>query len=103
MLGINPYERFRQNNSNNTSNTLSSSRINGNFNQDPQRENLGSYRVANYQDEELPTAALITVTPVWKEINPNSIVAKEKTLHLSLTELRVEDYFMIRTNKLEPK
>lgn len=98
-----PYEQYRQNNPYNTNNALSSSRINGNFNQDPQRENLGSYRVLNWKDGEASSTALINIIPIWKENNPASIAAKEKTLHLSITELRVEDYYMIRTNKLEQR
>jgi hypothetical protein len=104
MLGGNSlYERYRQNSTNNTGNSLSSSRTNGNFNQGPQREILGSYRVPDYKEDGGPSPFLKEYTVIWKEYTPSSIAIKDQTLHLSVTELRVEDYFMIRTNKLQPK
>jgi hypothetical protein len=80
-----PYDRYRQNSANSNSNSsLANSRVNGNFNQGPQRENLGSYRVTNYREDELPSAAITSVVVIWKEINPNSIATKDKALHLSI-------------------
>jgi hypothetical protein len=44
-----------------------------------------------------------SVVSNWRNEPPYSIVSKDKTMHLSVVELRVEDYFLIRTGKLQEK
>jgi len=60
---------------------------------------LGSYRL-DYRYEE-PPSYITSLVSIWKEIPPSTIVSKEETLHMTITELRIEDYYMIRKKQLK--
>eukprot|EP00919_Chromeraceae_sp_WS-2016_P072320 GHVR01171096.1.p1 GENE.GHVR01171096.1~~GHVR01171096.1.p1 ORF type:complete len:144 (-),score=5.94 GHVR01171096.1:356-787(-) len=62
------------------------------------KQTLGSYRL-NYKPEEM-SHHLSSMCTQWREMTPMSITSREETLHLSQTELRLEDYFMIRNGQL---
>jgi hypothetical protein len=60
---------------------------------------VGSYRL-EYKFEEPPTY-ITSVFTQWRDFAPSSIVTKEQVLHLSITEFRTEDYFLIRKKQLK--
>lgn len=64
--------------------------------------NIGSYRVERYNATN-PPRQLEDINPKWKssELNPMSIVTRPEAFHLSVTELRLEDYYLIRTQKVK--
>lgn len=94
-------KRPQENSNSNSNNNSNGNQGGGFFGQSSQGENLGTYRLNVYRDTDPPSALMISVTNQWKEIYPYSIVTREKTIHLSVTELRIEDYYLIRNKKLK--
>lgn len=64
------------------------------------QQNVGSYRTSYSYDDPI-SGALTAAFPSWREFSPSSIALREKTLHLAAIELRVEDYYLIRTRNLK--
>jgi hypothetical protein len=60
---------------------------------------VGSQRL-EYRTGE-PAPYLLSMVAQWKDQPPSSIVTREETLHLTPTELRIEDYFLMRRKQLK--
>ena len=74
-------------NYNNNSSNYNSSYSNNNGYRNNNQKGLGSYRL-DYKYEEPPNY-LVNSVPQWKDNLPASIVAREETIHLTTTELRI--------------
>lgn len=90
--------------SNNSSGNYGSSNYGGSSNnysnyRTNTQKGIGSYRL-DYRYEE-PPSYLTNCVAQWKENLPSSIVAREETIHLTTTELRIEDYYIIRKKELK--
>ena len=61
---------------------------------------VGSYRVPDYKPGQAPRV-LEDINVKWKsaDLNPISISVRPETMHLSVVELRNEDYCLIRRHK----
>lgn len=62
---------------------------------------LGSYRIQRYNPDKL--SECINNATQWKNHIPISICLREETTHLTPTELRAEDYYLIRTKKIDER
>jgi hypothetical protein len=74
-------------------------RTEGSFSSSNQSQSIGTYRT-NYKYGEGSSEGMIAINNNWKEFQPFSIVARERTVHLGLVELRTEDYYLIRKGML---
>ena len=103
--GGNIFSRNNNTSSNNNTNSYGNSNKNGynsSNNNNGNKLKLGTNRVDNYIAMGSPRN-LEDINPRWinSEMCPMSICIRPETFHLSLVELRLEDYFLIRTNKMD--
>lgn len=71
---------------------------NNNNNNYGNQSRLGSNRL-DYRYEE-PQSYLTSIISQWRDQPPSSIVTREQTLHLTPTELRIEDYHCMRKQEI---
>lgn len=95
----NPTNPYANNNSYNNA-SYNSSYNNSNGNSNSSIGDVGSYRVADYKPGQ-PPRSLEDINLKWKspDLNPVSIAVRPETMHLSVVELRNEDYCLIRRQK----
>lgn len=100
----NIFSRNRQDTaSSNLRNSPGGNQIGGSFYHSSQSERLGTYRLDSYHENDKPTALMTSMNEKWKEFMPSSIGTKDKTIHLSIIELRIEDYFLIHSKRLHER
>ena len=64
-------------------------------------EKVGSYRVE--EGRQFFRVKPQDINECWADCPPLSFTTKQEVLHLSVTELRVEDYYMIRNKLVTPE